>query len=394
MDASSLTGYGKAHYQSRLMSHSERNNSQDSVLPSLKVKKPHSARKQIVSHVRDLIVSGTLAPGAKLPSTHALAQEWAMKPTTVQNALSCLVHEGLLDRVPRVGTYVRTRKANLEKVAIYLPEHIWGDPNRSFLQAVCTSLTVDLKQRGVMGRFWVHPAQGLGREDPWPDLVEAAKRFEFQALIGLVFHAKPIEWLRKLPVPTAFLTEAPVANRVMSDYKQFCEDGLAALQRQGCRSVGLITSMPLFSGGRPEGEMMPFHRYFRNTAEARGLKWRKDWVKVCELKNASRGDEQGYKAFCDLWQTSRHPDGLLVFPDGVGRGVLMGVVSQHVDVPRDLKLVLHRNAEVGLVCPVPATFMDFHVADAAKALFAMVERQFKGEVVQPVVLPYHVTQFT
>lgn len=358
------------------------------MLTKLKVQRPQPVRQQIADHVRELIVSGQLAPGTKLPSTQDLAKQWDSQPTTVQSALGRLVKEGLLDRAPRVGTFVRQRALAMEQVAIYLPEDVWDDPSGAFVQSVCAELTRELKQRGIVTTVRVHPP-GNGRfDEPWPALIEAARRREFQALIAISVGGDQAAWLRQLPVPTAFLSEVSVPNRVEFDYGQFCDDSIAALKARGCRSVGLITSVERLDPDQPVDALKPFHQYFRQAAEEHGMEWREEWVKAFDHWHPFVGETLGYDNFRELWQAPTKPDSLVVFPDTVARGVLMGVASLQVDVPRDLKLILHRNYEVGLMCPVPATFMDVSIAEVSRALIGMVERQFKGEQAEPVRLRY------
>jgi GntR family transcriptional regulator len=64
--------------------------------------------RQLADLLREQIVSGTLAPGASLPSELRLAQEYGISRTTVRQAIAQLRTEGLVtvDR-PR-GTFVRT----------------------------------------------------------------------------------------------------------------------------------------------------------------------------------------------------------------------------------------------------------------------------------------------
>lgn len=351
--------------------------------------KRQSPRERIIVHLRDLIRSGHLMPGARLPSTQALAAQWQIQQTTVQYALAHLTREGLLDRRPRLGTYVRRTDATITRAAIYLPEDIWADPARSFLQSVCGAITEALKERGIMGHVVVNPSGGE-REEPWDDLIKEAERRKFQVLIGLVFNNNPIKWLNKLPLPTAFLTEASIPNRVVSDYLQFFSESMNVLHAQGCRSVGLITSVPL-TPTRQSAPDIAFYNYFKKAAETRGIEWRKEWLTECEFTRAHQAEEKGYEAFRRLWKRKRRPEGLIVFPDMVARGVLIGVMSLHVDVPRELKLVLHRNREVGLVSSVPVTFMDVCVNEVAKDLIDMVERQFAGKPIEPVLFKFHPT---
>jgi len=190
--------------------------------------KRQSPRERIIVHLRDLIRSGQLPPGARLPSTQALAAQWQIQQTTVQTALAHLTREGLLDRRPRLGTFVRRTDATITRAAIYLAEDIWADPAGSFLQSVCGAITEDLKKRGITAHVMVNPS-GVDREEPWADLVKAAELRKFQVLIGIVFDYKPVKWLSKLPLPTAFLTEASIPNRVVSDYLQFFTESMNVL---------------------------------------------------------------------------------------------------------------------------------------------------------------------
>ncbi|SDL39318.1 transcriptional regulator, GntR family [Glycomyces sambucus] len=60
---------------------------------------------RIIQALRERIAAA--APGTRLPSTRALVAEFAASPVTVQKALLALDTEGLLERRPGVGTFVR-----------------------------------------------------------------------------------------------------------------------------------------------------------------------------------------------------------------------------------------------------------------------------------------------
>ncbi len=57
-------------------------------------------------HIRQKLVSGSLSAGTKI-SEQALADELGISRTPVRDALRQLEQEGLIERVPRVGTIVR-----------------------------------------------------------------------------------------------------------------------------------------------------------------------------------------------------------------------------------------------------------------------------------------------
>jgi DNA-binding LacI/PurR family transcriptional regulator len=82
---------------------------------------------------------------------------------------------------------------------------------------------------------------------------------------------------------------------------------------------------------------------------------------------------------------------LFVYTDVAARGVLLALSQRQVRVPEDLRLTLHRNAEVGLLCPVPAMFIDVRARDIAAGLVEVLHAAHQGAVTQPVVVP---AQFT
>jgi len=67
---------------------------------------PDPAYMQLYGQVRDLILAGRLAPGARLPSSRALAAEIGVSRTTIVAAYDHLQSEGYLDGRAGAGMYV------------------------------------------------------------------------------------------------------------------------------------------------------------------------------------------------------------------------------------------------------------------------------------------------
>ncbi|MCR4738814.1 MAG: GntR family transcriptional regulator [Lachnospiraceae bacterium] len=67
---------------------------------------------QIIEHMEFDIVSGTLPPGAKVPSVRELATEAAVNPNTMQRALSEMERKGLMHTERTSGRYI-TEDENL-----------------------------------------------------------------------------------------------------------------------------------------------------------------------------------------------------------------------------------------------------------------------------------------
>src|SRR3954453_7035670 len=82
---------------------------------------PAQARvtQRICEAIKNQIASGLLSPGARLPSTRALAAEWGVSRTTVTAAYEQLIAEGYLET--RQGA--RTQVAQGLGLAPALPGH-------------------------------------------------------------------------------------------------------------------------------------------------------------------------------------------------------------------------------------------------------------------------------
>ncbi len=66
---------------------------------------PRPIYEQVYDALRNLIVSGVLAPGEKLPSVRELASTLAINPNTIQRAYRELESDGYLCSVPGKGSF-------------------------------------------------------------------------------------------------------------------------------------------------------------------------------------------------------------------------------------------------------------------------------------------------
>ncbi|MCX4548078.1 TetR/AcrR family transcriptional regulator C-terminal domain-containing protein [Streptomyces sp. NBC_01387] len=62
--------------------------------------------RRIAAEIRRRIDAGELSPGARVPSTRAITEEWGVAMATATKALAALRQEGLVRAVPGVGTVV------------------------------------------------------------------------------------------------------------------------------------------------------------------------------------------------------------------------------------------------------------------------------------------------
>jgi len=67
---------------------------------------PESGYKQVYRQLREAILAGQLAPGARLPSTRTLAREVGVARITIARAYEQLTAEGFIESRVGAGTYV------------------------------------------------------------------------------------------------------------------------------------------------------------------------------------------------------------------------------------------------------------------------------------------------
>ena len=357
----------------------------------LNIDRPKVVYRQIGEQIRALIVSGELTPGTKLPPSTELAAKWKTHPATIHAALAPLVKEGLLTRQPKIGTFVSERSTRLANIGIYYDSDIWQNEANAFKRAVHVELVRLLESRSITVRVWFDPRNPKRRAEPWAELVRAVEHRDVQAIIATDIPDEVVKWLQPLPVLSAYFTNAAVPNRVQLDSAQFAEKSVALLKKQGCRSAGVISILEPNKAASAEANGDFYHR-FSQLCRSHGLEVRDEWIRMPQgfLPDESQEDF-GYREFKKVWQQPHRPEGMVIFPDTSVLGVIVSALEQRVNVPEDLKLVVHKHAEINFLCPLPVSYLYSSTAEIARALFSQIERQFQGEPCSPIILPFRTT---
>lgn len=336
---------------------------------------------QVTDHLRRLIQTRRFAPGDKLPSIRVFARHWRTHVATVHAAIDRLVEEGLLVSEPRKGVFVRRRAERLTTLGIYVPGEVWHRPEQMFVRAVVAQLDALLNKTQIAHEIWVDPRPETDHTATWTALSQAAQAGAFQGLISTAADLGRLPWLQRLPVPVAYLG-SDLPTSVGFQFEQFWELALGQLRAQGCRTVGYI------SPHRPLQTNL--HDQFLALCQRHGFPVRNEWIITPKNTTESFVHERfGYERFHEFWRLPNRPEGLIVYPDSIARGVITAALELRVRLPHDLRLVIHRNAEVELVCPLPATFIESRCREVAAALIAQVEKQFRNEPCAPIQLPFH-----
>ena len=351
----------------------------------LTVQRPKVIWKQVTEQIRDKILKKEWPPGTKLPSTAELAAQSGADVKTIHHALTELVKEGLITRARKIGTYVTERKDKLSTIGIYHPANIHQDPHAQFYQALHDKLQKKATALGIVTRIWVDHRPKHLQTTTLPEMEKAAKNRDIEGVVSSLADPMHLSWLRKFPVPVAFMG-ADLPSSVTWNLDNLLDITLENLRAQGCRSVGIITPYTPY--------LEEFLQYYYDQCKALGLKTSPDWVirpKNEDFSSSCHGTF-GYQAFHELWSLKKKPDGLFVFPDGIARGAIMAMMACQVRVPEDLRVVLHKNEEINLFCPLPVTFVVSRAANAAEALLKQLSILYQGKEPKTARLDYKISE--
>jgi len=196
---------------------------------------------------------------------------------------------------------------------------------------------------------------------------------QIDAIIASAIVPINTSWLIKLRIPCASLALKPKHGGVTMDFEGFAKQAIAEVVRAGKKHLGLLLCLPQ-----------------ENNPTERGLEW---WIgkyasearlKVTspdanEVSTSHRSlEEQGYYQCKSLLARKERPDALIIYPDTYARGVFSALMKHHVEVPRDMIVLSHRNAEYKIFTPFPVIWLTVKIEDTARALIRQITNQFAG----------------
>ena len=342
---------------------------------------------QVETHFLDRIRSGELPAGSRLPSNAEIALQTGVSVFSVQRAMQNLVRSGLIERRRKAGTFVKGNGIKLACAGIYLGRDIWHDPEAGFYIALMRELQQALAAHNVTIRTWADSRPPSLLSTPLVDLQKAVEAREVQALLVPVCNAPEFQWLRKLDLPVSFMTDADVPNRLRFDDRQMFRLAMERLHAQGCRSVGLISNVGPIEEARTESDRYGYRNAFLDMAREFGMEVRDSWVRT-PAGVVALIERFGYEQFHALWQQAERPRGLIVHPDTAAKGVVVAMLEAGVRVPRDVRLVLHRNRGVDFLCPLEAAWVETDVASVAAGMVRQIWTQLANKPVRPIVVPF------
>jgi DNA-binding transcriptional regulator YhcF (GntR family) len=354
----------------------------DNSLDSRGIQQP--AYRLIANGLRDQILSGKLLPGAKLPSERELLTTSQASIFTIHTALRVLIKEGWVETIRGRGNYVAQPKDRFVCAGIYHGEDICSEKQTAFIRRVHVALLERFRRSKKDTLVFIDTRSRKKQGTILPALEEAIVNRRIQCLIFPVANEFNFSSLNRLPLPIATLTYTS-KKKVDFDQENLFREGVRRLASEGCRSVSLLSSVH-----RGDWLTDEPYRLFKRAARDEGLITHEKWMPrpAGPLSNLEL-EFHGYTQFKKMWKLRDKPDGLLVWPDTVARGVVTGVLETGLNsVIQQMKFVFHRNAHLGFICPFPVTWAISDEDKLAEGLIQLIQKQFEGGRASPMLFPY------
>lgn len=363
------------------------------MLRDLKVKNRQTKQSQIADFIRNKILSGEFSTDYRLPPTKILAKECQMPEVTVHRALSVLVKEGLLSRKPKIGTIVNKPNKKLERVAVYVNQDL-RHPASIFSRILLKCLEESLEKSNIALNlvFDIRKGDGLN------ELKSLVERRVIQGIITMSVDPICRAALAKLPVPFSCITTAQIANRVYLDDRTKINNIVKGLKLQSCKTTGILMPKLIEKDPTESGEKnwtRSFNMLLKELNDS-GIEVRPEWIHVPEKKypiNLSTYNNYAFKGIRKIMSSSSAPDGLVIVSDDLMVGALLGLSSLPNEVSKKLKLVICRNHEFQLPCPVPCYYVENSIMDTAEGLVDIVIKQFNGETIKTIKVKQCLTKY-
>jgi DNA-binding LacI/PurR family transcriptional regulator len=185
--------------------------------------------------------TGKLKPGSKLPGERALATSLKISRGTARNALQQLENEGIIERIPSRGAFIRQEeRMRAMKIALVFPE---AGISREYLEYAgwLTSIETQrgLLEGGIEFNSELSFMHCLETDDP-EKYAERLKK-DFDGAVFLSWQLNELrEELNKVKFPFILIGDEKGHPSVLYDRGQICEDAAQYLWDCGCRNAQIL----------------------------------------------------------------------------------------------------------------------------------------------------------
>jgi len=332
--------------------------------PQGRIERKTDRQDAVVGALRERIVLGQWAPGARLPNRLEIESSFAASSITVQSALDRLKQEGFIVASRRSGTYVAENPPHLCHFALVFPSRPGALEWNSFWEAI----RQEAKKLEVEGdrRFPIY--FGVNGHEDVEDYQNLVRAVEQRRLAGIIFGNNP-DVLRHTPlfgeirtpsVTIAMNSKVPWLPVVRPLPGSFMERAVACLAERGCKKIAVLKTTD--SGND-----------FEPALARHGLSTRPWWIQNISLWQPGAARDVAH-LLMNPDQTNR-PDGLVITDDNLLPPASEGLAAAGVPDRFPLEIVAHCNFPWPTSSVVPVHRIGFDVSQVLRTCVNLIEAQ-------------------
>jgi DNA-binding LacI/PurR family transcriptional regulator len=326
--------------------------------------------KQIALSIKKSIVDGQLGHNGKLATVRELATLYNTTKATIQQALTQLANEGLIDRQQGSGIFVKVSRQ--KTLAVVFDRQI-TDPNTTMY---CSQLLIEV-ENSLAESGWSRKCYiDVSSKTTADEFEQAVLTHRFDGLIvcSRWVAENYLPRLAKAGIPCVGAYPYQTMDRwVFFNYNECSQRGVNELVKMGAQRIALV------AGHDPQGIQQEMEKGYRQGLLEAQRPMDDPMVRVVPVT-----EEDGFRAFNELWDQSVRPDGIIITDELICKGVIRGVISRGIKIPEELHIASQMTAMPKNPFALPVIQLQMDVAEQASKLVQMIFALSTG---QPVSMP-------
>ncbi len=326
---------------------------------------------RIAAQLRNRIVSGDYAPGARLPTRDEMTVQYGVCKVTVQRALEQLTHDGFVVADGRRGTFVAPDSPHLTRYLLLFPEAEKNVCRNQMWNALALEAQ-SWHARAMFDFFYGFAGrEGIKQYQKVLDDVSCSR------VAGLIFASPPYEHLGTPLIDQPGIPRTAVMSQpsmlgipvVSHDRLSFFRKSLDMMARAGRRRPAIVVSAGLL---KPH-----------DAALAALLEERSMYVVTHGVQSLCVEDRDWCSELVRLLfdrPGSGRPDSLLICNDNFVEPATQALKSMALRVPDDVYIVAECNFPYPTPSCLPVNWVGFSAADCLRLCMHNIDLQRQGIV--------------
>ena len=302
----------------------------------------YTPRYKIIKRaIREMIESGELKPGQKIPSESELIKIYNTSKTPILTAIRELTIEGYLYRIQGKGTYVAERwkkeKERVGNIVFIISKAVAQGAADPFFGKILDGAEIEAKKEGY------NLIYSTAEEEKINEIMD---REDIEGVILVGREERSVYNFveeRKIPIVLVGIeSKKEEVGSVMNDEREGSKMALRYLYEIGYRKIGII--------GRPFDSYGVKERFIgcREGFEELGIRWEDDMYESAKFvagEGSVKAVEGGYEAAKRLLERER-VDVIFALTDRLAIGVMKAIKEKGLSIPDDIGVMGYDGLEM------------------------------------------------